>query len=118
MKYHLMPLAAALVAAALPAFATTAKIVVDQPPPMEQQGEPVAPVRDGYTWAPGYWNWTGSKYEWSKGHYVQTRKGYRYVAPRWAQEKERWALYPEEWVKDEDDKDKTALKDGVPPVRR
>ena len=116
MKYHLMPLAAALVVA-LPAFATVGKVVVDQPPPMAQV-ETTPPLREGYTWAPGYWTWSGSKYEWTKGHYVQARKGYRYVAPRWAQEKERWALYPEQWVKDEDDKDKTALQEGVPPVRR
>ena len=118
MSKRMLPLLAALALSALPAFgALSNKVVVDQPPPMAS-AEDTPAQREGYVWAPGYWNYTGSKYEWTKGRWVQSRKGYRYVAPRWAQEEGRWTLYPENWVKNEDDKEKTVAKDsGMPALR-
>jgi hypothetical protein len=117
-KRMLTPLIAALALAALPAAgARSDKIVVDQPPPMTS-AEDTPPQREGYVWAPGYWNYTGSKYEWTKGHWVQSRKGYRYTSPRWVQEDNRWTLYPESWVKNEDDKEKTVAKDSSMPALR
>jgi hypothetical protein len=108
----------ALALAALPTLTTAAPVVIDQPPP-QLTAEATPPGREGYTWAPGYWNWTGTKHEWTQGHWVQSRKGYRYVSPRWAQENGRWTLYPESWVKDEDDKEKTVMKDSTStPLRK
>jgi hypothetical protein len=112
------PALAALVVAVVPMFAKAAdRIVVDQAPPVVT-AENVPPSRAGYVWAPGYWNWSGSRHEWVGGHWISERRGYRYVAPRWAQEEGRWTLYPENWVKNEDDKEKTVSQDSSPPAIR
>jgi hypothetical protein len=109
---------AAFIAGAVPVMVNGAdRIVVDKAPPVVT-AENVPPARAGYVWAPGYWNWNGSKYEWVAGHWMTERQGYRYVAPRWAQEEGRWTLYPENWVKNEDDKEKTVAKDSSLPTIR
>jgi hypothetical protein len=115
-KKFLPPLLAALALTAWPAIgALPGKVIVDTAPPPPYAEESMPAPRAGYVWAPGYWSWTGSKHEWVKGHYVAERKGYRYTAPRWAQENGRWTLYPENWVKNEDDKEKTVMKDSSLP---
>ena len=114
MKHRLMPpLLAALALATLPAYAAPTRIVTSQPPPELVQGETTPAEREGYVWAPGYWNYRASKFEWTKGHWVPARKGYKYVAPRWNQENGQWTLYQEDWVKDEDNKEKTVMKDST-----
>lgn len=120
-KRLLPPLVAALALTAWPALANVSgKVVVNQapPPPVTSSEDTAREQREGYVYAPGYWNWTGTKYEWTKGHYIPARKGYRYTAPRWVQEGEAWTLYPEQWVKNEDDREKTVSKDSsLPNIR-
>lgn len=62
----------------------------DAPPPIRYEVIP-AP-RSGYLWAPGYWNWDGSRHVWSSGHWERSRPQYVYVQPEWHQEGESWRL--------------------------
>ena len=108
-------LAMLLAAGAISAPAWSAVYVyqdVPQAPPKPAE-ESMPTAREGYVWAPGYWDWRESKYAWSKGHWVKARPGYRYVAPRWEENQGRWNLYSENWVKDEDAKDKRAKDDAA-----
>ncbi len=108
-------LAVALAAGAIGAPAWGAVYVyrdVSQAPPTQLEETMPAP-REGYVWAPGYWDWRDSKYAWSRGHWIKARPGYRYAGPRWVQDQGRWNLYAENWVKDEDAKDKTAVDDAA-----
>ena len=62
----------------------------EAPPPVRYEVVP-AP-RNGYLWAPGYWNWDGSRHVWSSGHWERARASYTYVQPAWRQEGEGWRL--------------------------
>ena len=107
-------LAMALTAGAISAPAWSAVYVyqdVPQAPPAAAE-ESMPPAREGYVWAPGYWDWRNNKHAWAKGHWVKARPGYTYVAPRWEEHQGRWNLYAENWVKDEDAKDKRAKDDA------
>jgi hypothetical protein len=99
------PLVVALGFVAAPAWSQSS-ITIDTAPPAARQEAPGA-VREGYVWAPGYWNWQDNRHAWVEGHYVPARKGYRYQAPRWEEANGHWTLYPEQWVLDEDAKDKS-----------
>jgi hypothetical protein len=107
----LLPLIAALGISALPAMANeyiVRDVTVQPPAPMaEEAGVP----REGYIWAPGYYDYAQNKHNWHKGHYVRERKGYTYVAPRWENQNGHWSLYSENWVKDDNAKDKRS-QDG------
>jgi hypothetical protein len=101
---YLSPL---LVAAglALPVLAQDV-IVIEKAPP-QPRAEAAGTPRDGQVWAPGYWNWDGSRHVWVDGHYVAARPGYRYVAPQWSESNGRYTLSQESWTYDEDNKSKT-----------
>ncbi len=100
-------------AISLPAWSATYMYRdVPQAPPQPAEESMPAP-REGYVWAPGYWDWRENRHAWAKGHWVKARPGYRYVGPRWVQDQGRWNLYAENWVKDEDAKDKTARDDAA-----
>src|SRR5260370_24614651 len=53
------------------------------PPPAREERAP-AP-RDGYVWAPGYWDWNGHAYSWVSGHHIFERRGSHWVPDRWDQ---------------------------------
>ena len=106
----LPPLAVLLCAAAFPAWSAVDPVYVDVTvAPPAPQVEPQPAVREGYVWAPGYWDMRANRYVWVGGHWERERKGFRYVAPRWVENQGRWTLYAENWVKDEDAKDKTGI---------
>lgn len=65
------------------------------PPPLRY--ERVPPPRNGYVWAPGYWNWNGYQHVWAQGHWVTARPGYVYHRPEWRQDHGRWYLDNERW---------------------
>jgi hypothetical protein len=64
------------------------------PPPVRV--ERVEP-RDGYVWAPGYWEWNGRSYHWVTGTYVYERRGAHWVADRWEQVGSQWQHVPGHW---------------------
>lgn len=62
--------------------------VPQPPPPMIVETSPAA--RTGYLWAPGYWNWNGSRFVWAAGHWERLRSQYIYEEPQWRQESDGW----------------------------
>lgn len=60
--------------------------------------EPLAPPRDGYVWAPGYWNYDGATHVWVEGHYVPDQVGMTYIAPRWEESNGHYRLRREGWT--------------------
>jgi WXXGXW repeat (2 copies) len=65
------------------------------PPPAREERAP-AP-RDGYVWAPGYWDWSGHVYTWMPGHYIFERRGAHWVPDRWEQVDSRWQHVNGHW---------------------
>ena len=70
--------------------------LLDVAPPAVRY-EVVPAPRHGYVWAPGYWDWRGSRHVWIRGHWVRERPGYVYYAPRWHQDNGRWRFERERW---------------------
>jgi hypothetical protein len=105
---YLSPLIVAAGIAALPAWsqaviaapaAAPEIIVVEVAPPPARQ-EAIPPAREGYVWAPGYWNYDGSRHVLVEGHHVPSQAGMVYVAPTWEERSGRYALRGERWEKD------------------
>lgn len=104
------PLVVAAGLAALPAWSNSSRAVVLSPPssnvvivetaPPPLRTEIVPAPREGYVWAPGYWNWDGTAYGWVDGRFIETRPGVVYVAPRYEPSNGRYAYYGERWVED------------------
>jgi hypothetical protein len=79
-----------------PRFASAgADIAVDTPPPAPRVEH--VPHRDGYVWAPGYWEWTGHFFHWVSGSYLYERRGYHWVANHWDQIGSQWHYSPGHW---------------------
>ena len=53
--------------------------------------------RDGYVWAPGYWEWSGSAYSWVPGRFVYAHRGAHWVADRWDQVGSQWQHVNGHW---------------------
>ncbi|AEK61902.1 putative signal peptide protein [Collimonas fungivorans Ter331] len=105
-----------LCAAALAALSATAfipsqamaqigvNITIGTPPPAPRY-ERVPPPRVGYVWAPGYWNWNGSRHVWAGGHWERARSGYQYSRPEWRQGNNGWELNRGGWRRGDDRRD-------------
>ena len=70
-------------------------VIGTAPPPL--RFESVPPMRHGYVWAPGYWDWRGHRHVWVSGHYMRERPGYYYTEPRWVQSDGRWMRHEGRW---------------------
>ncbi len=70
--------------------------------------EVVPAPRNGYVWAPGYWNAKNNKHVWQNGHWERNRKGYHYNQSTWVQHDNRWQLQGGSWSQGDRD------RDGVP----
>jgi hypothetical protein len=68
----------------------------DVAPPAARDERPPAP-RDGYVWAPGYWEWTGSAYSWVSGRFVYGHRGAHWVPDRWDQVGSQWQHVNGHW---------------------
>jgi hypothetical protein len=93
MKRHLFTALAAtaisMPALVVPAMVTPAAAQVDVSvtigtPPPPPRYEVVPAPRAGYVWAPGYWQWEGSRHVWAPGHWIAERQGYRWVPDHWS----------------------------------
>ncbi|MGO9995415.1 MAG: YXWGXW repeat-containing protein [Steroidobacteraceae bacterium] len=96
---HKTSLATLLVASALLSPVITsagADIVSDTPPPAPRVEHEPAP-RDGYVWAPGYWEWNGRFFNWISGTWVPERRGKHWVADRWEQLGSQWHYVRGHW---------------------
>ena len=80
-----------------PRFASAgADIVVDTLPP-GPRAEHEPPHRDGYVWAPGYWEWTGHFFHWVSGTWVVERRRSHWVADHWDQIGSQWQYVRGHW---------------------
>ncbi len=73
-----------------------ADIVSDMPPPAPR-GEHEPPHRDGYAWAPGYWEWNGRFFHWISGTLIPERRGKHWVADHWDQIGNQWHYVGGHW---------------------
>ncbi|APV48658.1 hypothetical protein BWI17_02525 [Betaproteobacteria bacterium GR16-43] len=85
-------------AAAKPVLADTDIYLNFGPPAVRYETVPAPRV--GYVWAPGYWDYRGSRHVWVNGHYIRARPGYVYAPPTWRQDNGRWHLQHERWTPD------------------
>ena len=65
-------------------------------PPAARDERAPAP-RDGYVWAPGYWDWSGSAYSWVPGRFVYSHRGAHWVPDRWEQVGSQWQHVNGHW---------------------
>jgi hypothetical protein len=68
----------------------------DAAPPPARDERPPAP-RDGYVWAPGYWDWGGHGYSWVPGRFIFERRGAHWVPDRWDQVDSHWQHEAGHW---------------------
>jgi hypothetical protein len=92
-------LAALIVATALLAprlVSAGADIVIDTTPPAPRvEHEP--PRRDGYSWAPGYWEWNGRFFHWVSGTWILERRNQHWVADHWDPIGNQWHYARGHW---------------------
>jgi hypothetical protein len=80
-------------------LAGAARVDIDvefAPPPVVVED---APLRPGYIYAPGYWDWDDShhRHVWKKGEYVGERRGEHWVPHRWEERNGRYHLNEGHW---------------------
>jgi hypothetical protein len=69
---------------------------IDVAPPAPRE-EVVPPPREGYVWAPGYYNWNGHQHVWVQGHFIRNKPGRHYVADTWEQRDGHYHHNPGHW---------------------
>jgi hypothetical protein len=90
-------LAAASAGAFVPmaANAQTYTIVRVAPPAPVQEVVP-AP-RQGWVWAPGYYDYRGNQYVWVEGHWMRERHGQQWREARWVETPNGWRRVGGNW---------------------
>jgi len=58
------------------------------PPPVRVEAAP--PPREGFVWAPGFWEWRGGAHVWVPGRWIGERRGYHWVPDRWEPRGPHW----------------------------
>jgi hypothetical protein len=87
-------LVAAELSASGPALARD--IYADQAPPPPKEFQAPRP-REGYVWAPGFWDWNGKSYHWVNGMWLVERRARHWVPDHWVQDDNRWHFVPGRW---------------------
>lgn len=94
--------AAVLGLGTLAAPAAQAQVYLDvrlgAPPPPRYEAPP--PPRNGYVWAPGYWEPRGHRYAWRAGHWQRGRPGQHWRAPEYREHGGRWQQVRGGWDRD------------------
>ena len=81
----------------LPSLAQSGlNIIVTSAPPAARYESIPAP-RDGYVWAPGYWNWENNRHAWIAGRWEASRNGYQYQRAQWQRANDGWRLNQGGW---------------------
>src|SRR5580693_1550225 len=74
----------------------SSQIVSDTAPPAPRvEREP--PHRDGYAWAPGYWEWNGRFFHWVSGTWILERRNQHWVADHWDAIGNQWHYVRGHW---------------------
>jgi WXXGXW repeat (2 copies) len=71
-------------------------IVSDTAPPAPRIEHPPA-HRDGFVWAPGFWEKSGRSFRWVSGTWINERRGVHWVADRWEQTGNEWRYVRGHW---------------------
>jgi hypothetical protein len=71
-------------------------LVISNAPPAPRYESIPAP-RNGYVWAPGYWNWQGNQHVWVEGRWERDRQGYRYQRAEWIRDNAGYRLNQGGW---------------------
>jgi hypothetical protein len=75
------------------------EVLSAQAPPQVQMETPPPAPSAAYTWAPGYWYWSGVEWAWIQGSWVEPpRAGLRFIAPRWVRRGPSWAFVAGGWA--------------------
>ncbi len=96
-----MALAASSLGVSLATYAAVVVVDIDVAPPAPRYED--AQVRQGYIYAPGYYQWDqGSRqHVWVKGDYQPERRGEHWVAHRWTEKDGRYHFDEGRWEKGE-----------------
>lgn len=97
-RHLLLPLLFCASAVTAPALAQINININIGPPPMQFEAVPV--MVPGYTWAPGYWAWSGERHVWVRGRVILDRVGYRWAPDRWEQREQVYFRHPGRWEPD------------------
>jgi hypothetical protein len=89
-------------------LSSIASEVIIRVAPPELRVESVPAAREGYLWAPGYWDWRREHHTWVKGSWKRERPGYMYHQPNWEQRDGNWHMQRGNWSRKDRD------GDGVP----
>jgi hypothetical protein len=92
-------LATLIVAGALllPRFASAGGDIVSDTPPPAPRIEHGPPHRDGFVWAPGYWEWNGHFFHWMSGTWIPERPNSHWVTDHWDQVGNQWHYVVGHW---------------------
>jgi hypothetical protein len=80
-----------------PGFAPAGDEVVSDTPPPAARVEHEPAHRDGYVWAPGYWEWNGRFFQWRSGTWITERRRSRWAADHWEQFGNQWHFVRGHW---------------------
>jgi hypothetical protein len=100
-------IAAPIVASAQVAITTN----VPPPPPRVER----VTLREGFVWAPGYWEWSHRSYHWVTGSYIFERRRHHWVADQWRQDGGHWHFLRGRWERIETPARLLSLSE--PPVK-
>jgi hypothetical protein len=78
-------------------FAAAGDEVVSDTPPPAPRIEHEPPHRDGYAWAPGYWEWNGRFFHWIAGTWIPERRKSHWVADHWDPIGTQWHYVRGHW---------------------
>lgn len=81
----------------LPAMAQSGVSLVINTAPPTPRFETVPTARQGYAWAPGYWNWDGRRHVWMAGHWEAARDGHQYRPNEWVRDGGGYRLQSGGW---------------------
>jgi hypothetical protein len=93
------PLAALIVATALlaPGLVSAGGDIVSDTPPPAPRVEHEPRHRDGYSWAPGYWEWNGRFFHWVSGTWIPEHRNQHWVADHWDPVGNQWHYVRGHW---------------------
>ena len=75
-----------------------AQLFANAPPPAMQAEQPPPAPGPGFTWIPGFWNWTGNQYAWTPGRWEQPpQPAQTWQAPAWERDGNRFRFRPGRW---------------------
>jgi len=87
-----------VVVGSLAASAVFAAVIIAPMAPPAPRAEVIPPVRVGFVWDPGHWNWVGGHYVWAGGRWLPERPGHRWVPGHWDHVGAQWRWIDGHWV--------------------